>query len=48
LATAAGSGDADGALRPEYAAAPDDSHLNDEAYEALDPVLFDVLESAGG
>lgn len=35
---------ADGALRPEYAASPDDAHLNDAAYAELDTRLFDLLD----
>jgi hypothetical protein len=33
-----------GWLRPEYAADPYDSHLNDAAYDALDPVLENILK----
>ncbi|GAB4279025.1 MAG: hypothetical protein Kow0056_11870 [Coriobacteriia bacterium] len=36
----------DGALRPEFALSEDDSHLNETAYEALDPVLFATLDEA--
>ncbi len=39
-ATLAGS---DGTLEAEYAASPDDSHLNDRGYAELDRVLFDLL-----
>jgi hypothetical protein len=34
----------EGWLRPEYAIDPYDSHLNEAAYSALDPVLSDVLD----
>jgi sugar phosphate isomerase/epimerase len=34
-----------GWLRPEYALDPYDSHLNDAAYAALDPVLARVLDA---
>lgn len=33
-----------GSLRPEYAADPSDSHLNDAAYETLDAVLAQILQ----
>ncbi len=33
----------DGSLRADFAASPDDSHLNDAAYEALDARLFELL-----
>jgi len=35
----------EGWLRPEYAAEAHDSHLNDAAYAALDPVLARVLDA---
>jgi hypothetical protein len=38
--------DSDGALRSEYAVGATDSHLTPEAYEALDPLLFDALDEA--
>jgi hypothetical protein len=38
--------DSDGALRSEYAVGATDSHLTPEAYEALDPLLFEVLAEA--
>jgi hypothetical protein len=38
--------DADGNLKAEYAVSPEDSHLNDEAYQALDPDLFQLLAAA--
>ena len=34
----------DGSLRPEYAADPYDSHLNDAAYDALDGELAKILQ----
>ncbi len=39
---------AEGWLRPEYAINPYDSHLNNAAYQALDPVLERALASMGG
>lgn len=33
----------DGVLRAAYAASPDDSHLSEPAYDALDAVLFPML-----
>ena len=38
----------DGRLRPEYAADPYDSHLNDAAYKALDPELENALSKLKG
>lgn len=38
----------EGWLLPEYAVDPYDSHLNDAAYSALDPVLRDVLDKLPG
>lgn len=38
----------DGALRAEFSVSREDSHLNDAAYEELDPLLFELLAVASG
>lgn len=37
-----------GALRPEFAISPNDSHLNDAAYGELEQPLFELLERVAG
>ncbi|MEW6036091.1 MAG: GDSL-type esterase/lipase family protein [Candidatus Micrarchaeota archaeon] len=38
--------DGSGNLRPEYAASPDDSHLNGKGYAAITPALMDAIGQA--
>jgi hypothetical protein len=38
----------DGALDADFAASPEDSHLNDRAYDALDARFFALLDEIGG
>ena len=39
--------DSDGSLKGEYAASPDDSHLNGRAYAKITPALMEAIENAG-
>ena len=38
----------DGSLDADFAASPEDSHLNDRAYDALDAEFFALLDGIGG
>ena len=38
----------DGSLDADFAASPEDSHLNDRAYDALDAGFFALLDGIGG